>query len=70
MGVIFSVERVALGVIARIGAGLIAAAILCFLLWVAVGGWGPPSPLVFAVIGLIGGGIWAVAFVRMKPVQK
>jgi len=51
-----------LGVFARIGAGLIISALSCLLLWLIVGGWGPPAPLVFAVIGLFGGGMWATIY--------
>ncbi len=54
----------AVGVFARVGAGLIASALACFLLWLAVGGWGPPAPLFFAVFGLAAGGIWAAAYAK------
>ena len=54
----------ALGVFARVGAGLITSAITCFLLWLIFGGWGPPAPLFFAFIGLGAGGIWAAAYAK------
>ncbi|MEM7790385.1 MAG: hypothetical protein AAF546_03195 [Verrucomicrobiota bacterium] len=57
----------ALGVFARVGAGLIASAIACFVLWLAVGGWGPPAPLFFAIIGLVTGGIWAAIYAKKSP---
>ncbi|MEM7147162.1 MAG: hypothetical protein AAF591_18745 [Verrucomicrobiota bacterium] len=57
----------ALGVFARVGAGLIASALACFLLWLAVGGWGPPAPLLFGIIGLVAGGIWAASYVKKPP---
>ena len=53
-----------LGVFARVGAGLITSALACFLFWLVVGGWGPPAPLFFAVIGLAAGGIWASAYAK------
>ncbi len=64
--IIFRRER-ALGVFARVGAGLIASALACFFLWLAIGGWGPPAPLFFAVIGLIAGGIWAGVYAKKTP---
>ncbi|MDA0835755.1 MAG: hypothetical protein O2955_02850 [Planctomycetota bacterium] len=66
---IFRNDR-ALGAFARVGAGLIASAITCFLLWLAVGGWGPPTPLFFAVIGLVAGGIWAAAYAKKTPTAQ
>jgi hypothetical protein len=48
----------ALGVFARVGAGLIASAFACFLLWLALGGWG---------LGLVGGCIWATAYAKKTP---
>ncbi|MCB1121914.1 MAG: hypothetical protein KJT03_10220, partial [Verrucomicrobiae bacterium] len=56
-----------LGVIARIGAGLIAFAPASFILWVAAGGWGPPAPLFFATLGLLFGGTWAVVYAKKDP---
>lgn len=59
-----------LGVFARVGAGLIASALVCVLLWLVFGGWGPPAPLFFAVIGLVAGGIWGTAYARKAPTNK
>jgi hypothetical protein len=40
-----------------IAIGFIAAAATCFVVWLVVGGWGPPFPLAFALLG-IGFGIY------------
>ena len=53
-----------LGVLGRVSTSLIFSSALCFLLWLAVGGWGPPFPLGFGILGLIGGGIWSATFLR------
>ncbi len=42
-----------------IGMGLAGSAILCFVLWVLVGGWGPPVPLLFTVLGVVSGAVVA-----------
>lgn len=36
--------------------GLTAAAVVCVSLWLALGGWGPPAPLLLGAIGLLCGG--------------
>ena len=59
---IFYRKHKTLGVFARVGVGLIISASVCFLLWLSIGGWGPPSPLLFGILGLTGGGIWAFRF--------
>jgi hypothetical protein len=35
--------------------GLIGGFVSSFLLWIVIGGWGPPFPVFFAVVGLVGG---------------
>lgn len=40
-----------------IAAGLTGSAVTCVLLWGVIGGWGPPWPLLFGVVGLILGPI-------------
>src|SRR6266850_5397215 len=35
-----------------IAVGFMAAAAVCFALWLLVGGWGPPFPLLFAFLGI------------------
>jgi hypothetical protein len=35
-----------------IGIGFVSAAGACFGLWLLLGGWGPPSPLLFAFLGI------------------
>ena len=57
----------ALGSLARLGAGLVVAALACLLLWLAIGGWGPPAPLFFGVMGLLGGSLWASVYARNAP---
>lgn len=41
--------------VACIAAGLTGSAALCVLLWIILGGWGPPSPLFFGVVGHVAG---------------
>lgn len=38
-----------------VGIGLTAGAVLCVGLWMLFGGWGPPSPEFFGILGLAGG---------------
>jgi hypothetical protein len=64
---LFFRRDLALGALARVGAGLIGASLACFVLWLLVGGWGPPAPLLFGILGLIVGGIWAAIYVSQKP---
>ena len=45
-----------------VAASIVGAAAACIVLWLLVGGWGPPSPLFFACIGLVVG-IW-LGFVK------
>ncbi len=35
-----------------IALGFIAGATICFVLWLLIGGWGPPFPFIFALAGL------------------
>jgi hypothetical protein len=35
------------------GIGLTVAAVLCFGLWMILGGWGPPYPVFFGLLGLV-----------------
>jgi hypothetical protein len=52
-----------LGLALWIGAGLTVSAVLCILLGLFAGGWGPPMPVFFAFIGIVGGtGIWMVRY--------
>ncbi len=51
---------VVLHIVSCIGIGLLLAALLCFIIWLAIGGWGPPAPLFFAMIGLGGGALFGV----------
>ena len=53
-----------LGVLGRVSTSLIIASAVCILLWLVVGGWGPPFPLGFGIVGLIGGGIWSGIFLK------
>ena len=39
----------------HVGIGMTFAAFACLALWIVFGGWGPPSPVLFAVIGVVGG---------------
>lgn len=32
--------------------GIFGAAVACLALWLSVGGWGPPAPILFAVVGI------------------
>ena len=43
----------------RFSLGLFAGAALCFGLWLVSGGWGPPSPLFFALLGVFLGWRWS-----------
>lgn len=43
----------------RFSLGLFAGAALCLGLWLAFGGWGPPSPLLFALLGIFLGWRWS-----------
>lgn len=43
----------------RFSLGLFAGAALCFGLWLIFGGWGPPSPLLFALLGIFLGWRWS-----------
>ncbi len=67
---LFFRQDLTLGAFARAGAGLIGAAIACFLLWLLVGGWGPPVPLLFGIVGLIVGAVWAAIYVSQDPMAK
>lgn len=44
---------------ARLSLGLFAGTASCFGLWLAFGGWGPPLPLFFALLGVFLGWRWA-----------
>lgn len=48
----------------RFSLGLFAGTALCFGLWLVFGGWGPPSPLLFALLGIFLGWRWS----RRAPV--
>lgn len=39
----------------RVGLGLIGSAAVCILTWVLFGGWGPPSPRLFGIYGVLAG---------------
>jgi hypothetical protein len=43
----------------RFSLGLFAGAALCFGLWLIFGGWGPPSPILFALLGIFLGWRWS-----------
>lgn len=43
----------------RFSLGLFAGAALCFGLWLVFGGWGPPLPLFFALLGVFLGWLWS-----------
>lgn len=47
-----------------VGIGLTAGAAGCFLLWLALGGWGPPLPILFGMGGLSAGALGAIASFR------
>ena len=59
---IFFRSNVWMGVIARIGVGLIGGALSCLLFWVLIGGWGAPAPLFFGTVGILVGCVWAFAY--------
>ena len=48
-------------VIRSLALSLSGAAVACFVVWTLVGGWGPPSPLFFGIVGLVVG-IWMATF--------
>lgn len=41
--------------IASVAAALTGSAAICVALWIILGGWGPPQPLLFGVLGLTAG---------------
>ena len=49
---------------ARFSLGLLTGCVSCFVLWLVFGGWGPPSPLFFALLGVFLGWRWS----RRAPV--
>lgn len=49
---------------ARFSLGLLTGCASCFVLWLVFGGWGPPSPLFFALLGVFLGWRWS----RRAPV--
>jgi hypothetical protein len=51
---------VVLHVVARVAIALTIAALACLALWIIGGGWGPPMPLFFAIVGLSGGIVWGM----------
>ena len=50
-----------------IGIGLAGSAVLCILLWLISGGWGPPAPLFFAGLGIAACTVIAVTTCRSEP---
>lgn len=44
----------------HIAVGMMVAAAICFLLWLVFGGWGPPFPLFFGVMGIALGLMFAM----------
>lgn len=50
-----------------IGIGITCGALLCFAFYTIVGGWSPPYPAEFALIGAVGGGIASVCWRRSRP---
>jgi CHASE2 domain-containing sensor protein len=44
-----------------LGATLTVAALICFLLWLVVGGWGPPAPELFGGLAILLGLFFAKA---------
>jgi hypothetical protein len=48
-------------IIRSLAISLTGAAATCFVVWLLVGGWGPPSPLFFGLVGLVVG-IWIGLF--------
>ena len=50
-----------------VAAGLTVAAAVCIGLWAIFGGWGPPEPLFFGTLGLLGGIAHGVATYRRIP---
>ena len=57
-----------LGVVARIGSGLILGALGSITLWFIFGGWGAPFTLLFGVLGFLTGAIWG--FLYYVTIQK
>lgn len=49
------------------GVSITVAAILCLLLWFAIGGWAPPWPLFFGIVGFVGGLL--AAFRSFSPAE-
>ena len=44
-----------------VGIGMAGAVMVCFALWLAIGGWGPPPPLFFAIAGILAGAVAGLA---------
>jgi hypothetical protein len=40
--------------------GITASASICLLLWTAFGGWGPPVPWLFGLVGMLAGGFFGL----------
>ncbi|MEM9365994.1 MAG: hypothetical protein AAGD07_08345 [Planctomycetota bacterium] len=47
-----------------IGIGMTGSAVMCFAVWLAVGGWGAPAPLFFGISGLFVGSFAGFATLR------
>jgi hypothetical protein len=50
-----------------IGIGITCGALLCFVAYTLLGGWGPPYPAEFALVGAAGGGIASLCWRRSQP---
>src|ERR1700722_3563157 len=53
----------------RTGLGLVGSAVVCILLWLLFGGWGPPAPVFFGVIGVLIGSIIGFIHLRKRRVK-
>jgi len=70
MALIFFRNDALLGTVGRIGATLIGGAFVCFLVWLLIGGWGPPFPVGFAAVALVIGAIWSWRFLQRKRSKR
>jgi|GEM_PF-2251531 len=64
VGLSFSFKTPAWGALMRVGGGLYLGAGVCVVLWIIMGGWGPPAPLICGVAGIIAGIGWAMQHIR------
>lgn len=51
------------------GLGLVGGAVVCILFWLVFGGWGPPAPVFFGVIGVLIGSTIGFIHLRKRRVK-